>query len=267
MRVAFIGDVVGKPGRLILSENLANLRKRFSLDFVIANYENASHGFGLSKKNCKELFSYGIDCMTGGNHSFDKKDILQLFKDYPLLRPINYPDSIEGNFYKVFEINNESLAVISAMGVFCMPSILNPFLECKKLVIKLKKDGVQNIFLDFHAEATAEKRIMFKHLQNEITAIIGTHTHIGTDDLEIEKDTLYLTDVGLTGKRSTIIGMEIEEPLQRALNGISARFDIKDGGAKILQMVVMDIEEGKCIDAFKYKLFCNNQEFITKAFK
>ena len=196
MKIAFIGDIVGKPGRDMLKMYLSELREEHEIDFVIANYENASHGFGLTMKNCNELFSYGIDVMTGGNHSWDKKDVVALFDTHEILRPHNYPDEVAGTGCKTYDVHGEKLAVLNLMGHFSMPYCDNAFRCAKTTVESLKEQGVENIFIDFHAEATSEKRGMMMLLEGEVSGIIGTHTHVSSDDFQISGGTAYLTDMG-----------------------------------------------------------------------
>lgn len=226
MRVAFIGDIVGRPGREMIKNYLPKIREEYAVDFVIANYENASHGFGVTAKNAKELFACGIDCMTGGNHSWDKKDVLPLFDTLEILRPHNYPEGVPGTGCKVYEIGDEKLAVLNIMGHYSMPMTDNGFRCAKSTVESLQNDGVQNIFVDFHAEATSEKRAMMMLLQGEVSAIIGTHTHVSTDDFQIANGTAYLTDIGLSGCRDNVIGMDAKIPLQQFLTGLKGHFDI-----------------------------------------
>ncbi len=263
MKIGFIGDIVGKPGRLMVKEYLGSIREKFGLDFVIANGENASHGFGLSKKNADELFGYGIDVITGGNHIWDKKDIIPLLNDMAVLRPANYPDITPGRGVEMFDVANEKLAVISLMGHFTMPMINNPFLSIQEIIKDLKEKNIVNIFIDFHAEATSEKRALFCMLRGEVSAICGTHTHIGTDDMVIENETFYVSDVGLSGCRDGVIGMDEKEPLQRFTIGYSSSFDIPKSCKKIFQMVVLDITKGKCTEAKKVKIYNDIDEVIT----
>ena len=267
MRIAFIGDIVGRPGRKIIKENLSKIRDEYNIDFVIANAENASHGFGLTIKNCDELVKAGIDVITGGNHSFDKKkEMFALLETDYVLRPDNYPLGVPGTGIKIYEVNSkekkEKIAVINLMGQFAMPTVENPFNWARKLVDDLKKQDIKNIFIDFHAEATSEKRIIFMMLKGEVSAICGTHTHIGTDDLQIMDGTSYLTDIGLTGCRDNVIGMDKKVPIQKATTGLGGHFEVPNSCKSILQMMVVDIEEGKAIDSFKLKKLCNKNELI-----
>ena len=267
MKIAFIGDIVGRPGRKIIKENLRKLRDEFEIDYVIANGENASHGFGLTVKNCDELLKCGIDLITGGNHSFDKKkDMLALLENQPVLRPDNYPEGVAGSGVHITTIGDEKFAVINIMGMFCMPNVENPFNWTEKLINDLHEQGIKNIFVDFHAEATSEKRVMMMMFQGKVSAICGTHTHIGTDDLQIDEGTAYITDVGLTGCRDNVIGMDKEVPINRAKTGLGGHFNVPNSCKAILQMIVVDINEEKATDAFKIKVFSNKHErVITKA--
>ncbi|MEA2099355.1 MAG: TIGR00282 family metallophosphoesterase [Campylobacterota bacterium] len=265
MKIAFIGDIVGRPGRDMIKNHLQKIKEEYSVDFVIANYENASHGFGLTSKNADELISYGVNCMTGGNHTWDKKDIIPLFETHELLRPHNYPDDVPGTGCKVYEINGEKLAVLNLMGHFSMPYTDNAFRSAKETVQLLKNNGIDNIFIDFHAEATSEKRGMMMLLQGEVSAIIGTHTHVSTDDLQIVEGTAYLSDIGLTGCRDNVIGMDKKVPLKQFLTGMKGHFDIPKKCKKILQLVIMDFSEGYCRDAFKLKYFDDKRVIKTEA--
>ena len=276
MKIAFIGDIVGRPGRKIIKQNLKNIRDKYSLDFVIANGENASHGFGITIKNADELFRYGIDLLTGGNHSWDKKkDMLTLLETKPVLRPDNYPKDVAGSGVKIVSISSTSgeveqvdipFAVVNLMGIVSMPQVLNPFTHAVDLINNLKADGINHIFIDFHAEVTAEKRVMMQLLQSKVSAICGTHTHIGTDDLEITNGTFYVTDVGLTGCRDNVIGMDKKVPCQKALTGLGGHFDVPNSCKSIMQIMIIELDEnGQCIDGFKIKLYDDKDEVISKA--
>ncbi len=265
MRIAFIGDIIGRPGRSIIKENLKALRQEHKIDFVIANYENASHGFGLTAKNAAELFNSGIDVMTGGNHTWDRREIHALFDKYELLRPHNYPAEVSGTGCKTYEVAGEKLAVFNLMGHFGMPMVDNPFRCATDTVSMLKEEGVKNIFIDMHAEATAEKRSLLMMFKSQVSAIVGTHTHVATDDLQIDEGTGYLTDIGLTGCRDNVIGMDARVPIERFMTGLPGRFVVPDKCKAVLQMAVFDISEGKCSNAFKIKKFNDGREFITEA--
>ena len=265
MKIAFIGDIVGRPGRDMLKKHLANLKTQEGIDFVIANYENASHGFGLTLKNCNELFSYGIDVMTGGNHSWDKKDILPLFDSHEILRPHNYPEGVAGTGCKVYDIAGEKLAVINLMGHYGMPYCDNAFRCAQTTVDSLREDGIINIFIDFHAEATSEKRAMLMLLEGKISGLIGTHTHVSSDDFQISQGTAYLSDIGLTGCRDNVIGMDKKVPLTQFLTGMKGHFDIPNKCKKILQIAIMEFKEGVCSSAYKLKIFDDERVIKSEA--
>jgi len=266
VRIGFIGDIVGKPGRLMLKRHLKRLQQEHFIDFTIANYENASHGFGMTEKNCIELLGYGIDMMTGGNHSFDKKEILEMFEKYPLIRPINYPKETAGKgLYKTTLLGHE-IAIINLMGYYTMPMVDNPFTMIVQEVKKLKSENIKHIIIDMHAEASAEKNALRQMLKKEVSAILGTHTHVATDDLQVVEGCCYVTDVGLTGCRDAVIGMDDAVPMKRFLTALSGHYDVPEKCKTILQMVVFELDdEGRCVRAEKIKIHDDKPKIMTKA--
>ncbi len=267
MKIAFIGDIVGQPGRKMIQDHLQKIIKEEALDFVIANYENASHGFGLTMKNADELFNAGVNVMTGGNHSWDKKDIVPLFESREILRPHNYPEGVAGTGLKTYEVCGEKLAVLNLMGHYGMPYTDNVFRCALANVKQLKEAGVKNIFIDFHAEATSEKRGLMMMLQSQVSAIVGTHTHVSTDDLQIVQNTAYLTDIGLTGCRDNVIGMDKKAPISQFMTGLKSHYDIPKKCKKIMQIMIMDLENGLCQNAYKLKIFDDGRSIKTEAWK
>ncbi len=266
MKIAFIGDIVGKPGRLMLKRHLKHLQEEHFIDFTIANYENASHGFGLTEKNCIELLGYGVDMMTGGNHSFDKKEILTMFGKYPLVRPINYPKETAGEGLCKTMLLGHEIAIINLMGHYTMPMVDNPFTMIIKEVRKLKEQNIKHIIIDMHAEASSEKHAILHMLKEDVSAILGTHTHVSTDDLQIVNGCCYITDVGLTGCRDGVIGMDSVVPIKRFLTGLGGHFDVPDECKTILQMLVFELDDsGRCIEAKKIKIYDNEPQIITQA--
>lgn len=254
MKIAFIGDIVGRPGREILKENLMIIKETEGIDFVVANGENASGGFGINRKNAMELLKNGVDCITGGNHTWDQKEISSMFDDLPLIRPLNYPDTVPGKGYLELTLNNESLIVINTMGHFAMPMVENPFTKTNMLVQKLHKEGKKDIIIDFHAESTAEKRCMNMMLRSKVAAIFGTHTHIGTDDLSIDAGTCYVSDVGMSGCRDNVIGMEAQAPIKRMTTGLPASLSVPKSCKRVLQMIICHVENGTCTYAKKIRI-------------
>lgn len=249
----------------MVKEHLPRLRREYGIDFVIANYENASHGFGITLKNANELLGMGIDCMTGGNHTWDKKEVVPLLESLPMLRPHNYPEGVPGSGCRVFEVAGEKLAVLNIMGHYGMPYVDNAFRCARDTVTQLKNDGVEHIFIDFHAEVTSEKRAMMLLLQSQVGGIIGTHTHVASDDFQIAAGTAYMTDIGLTGCRDNVIGMDASVPIERFLTGVAGRFEVPEKCRKILQIAVMTLEEGQCTEAFKLKIFDDGRTIRTDA--
>jgi len=256
MNILFIGDIVGRPGRKLVKKWLPEFRKKYNIDYVIANYENLAHGFGITPKIYNEMKNAGIDIFTGGNHTFDKKkEAIALLEENKILRPLNYFDA-PGEWY----YEDENIIVISAMGVYGMPYGKNPFIELKNFVENKEKF----IFIDFHAEATAEKRTLFHMLKGKAGAIIGTHTHVGTDDLEIENGSCYLTDIGITGCMDNVIGMKSNAPIEHMLTGLKHHFDVPDNCGSIMQCLIIETNGKNAKAAFKIK--ANEESFeITQS--
>lgn len=251
MRAGFIGDIVGRAGRKIVAENVKKMRDKFELDFVIANCENASGGFGLSAQNAAELLECGIEAITGGNHSFDKKEIASLMDSLPIIRPYNHFAGTAGKGVINLKRGEKSLSIINLMGHYAMPHTNNAFLEAQNA---LKECESQNILVDFHAEATSEKNAIFGYLNGQVSAIFGTHTHVGTDDLQILNHTAYASDVGLSGAFDGVIGMDKEAPIKTFLTGFKHSFKVNERCRRIFQMIVFECEEGRCVDAFKVRV-------------
>ncbi|ASM36638.1 TIGR00282 family metallophosphoesterase [Campylobacter sputorum] len=262
MRVGFIGDVIGRPGREILISNVKEVKKTYKLDFVVANCENASGGFGINSKNAIEILKSGVDVITGGNHSFDQKDIVGLMDEMPILRPYNHYDGVSGKGIINLKKDNKNLCVINLMGNYGLNITNNAFLSAKEAIAKSES---KNILIDFHAEATSEKRAMMCYLNGEVSAIFGTHTHIGTDDLQIYNGTAYVTDVGLSGNYFDIIGFEASSPIKSFLTGLKHSFSVDKNAKRAFQMVVFDTDDnGKAVDAFKVRLIDGIDEILIQ---
>jgi metallophosphoesterase (TIGR00282 family) len=224
----FIGDIVGKPGRELVRRAVPALVARHGVDLVIANVENAAAGFGITPDLADDLLSFGVQVMTGGNHTWDKKEILPYFSHQPrLLRPANMPPGTPGTGRFVAQAaNGVPVAVINGMGRVFMTPIDDPFRGLVAEIEAVAKEA-RVIFVDFHAEATSEKVAMGWHLDGRVTAVVGTHTHVQTaDDRILPKGTAYLTDVGMTGPHDSVIGVERSSILQRFLTGLPQRFDV-----------------------------------------
>lgn len=249
MRILFIGDMVGKPGRSIIAQALPYLRETVGpFDFVIANCENAAAGRGLTVKLAEELFSFGIDCLTSGNHIWDKKEIYPYLDEEPrVLRPANYPPGCPGQGVTVVKKGDRSLAVVSLQGRVFMPDIDCPFRCMDKI---LEDVGSLPIFVDFHAEATSEKRVLGAYLDGRVSAFVGTHTHVQTaDDEVLPGGTAYISDVGMSGSFASAIGMKLESVLPKFLTGLPSRFEVADGDVRLNGVVVdLDDQSGVALD-------------------
>lgn len=230
--ILFLGDIVGRPGRRVvrkyLTEEIRSLEKR--PDFIIANGENASHGFGLTERNYNELTELGIDVLTSGNHIWDKKEIFSYIdKADKLIRPLNYPEGVPGVGSRIFTVNDSSIAVISLLGRVFMSPIDSPWKTLENEIEKIK-NKINNpiIIVDFHAEATAEKLSCgYFAAALGVSAVIGTHTHVQTSDEKIlEEGTAYITDVGYCGAYHSIIGMEINNSIKRLITNIPDRYEV-----------------------------------------
>ena len=266
MRVGIIGDIVGKPGREMIKSTLHALRAEFALDFVIANYENVSHGFGLIKRHADMLFDAGVDLLTGGNHSFDKRELLDFIDNRPIIRPLNFPKDAPGKGVYRLQKDGIAIAVINLMGHYMMPLCDNPFTLADAAVEELIKEGFGHIFVDMHAETTAEKATLYHLLKERVSAVWGTHTHVGTDDLIVSSGSMFVTDIGLTGCMDEVIGMQKDAPLSRALTGVGSAYNIPKQCKQILQMVVVDIDRyGKATSAQKIKIIDKRAPIIFDA--
>ena len=210
MRILFIGDIVGRPGRQLVKTGLSALVSRHEIDFVVANAENAAAGFGITREIGDELLDLGIDVMTSGNHIWDKREALDYIGVEPrLLRPANYPAGAPGNGSYVGRARSgQSVGVVNVMGRVFMLNIDDPFAVVLREIEALRQRA-RIVFVDFHAEATSEKMAMGWHLDGKVTAVVGTHTHVQTaDERVLPRGTAYLTDVGMTGPHDSIIGAE-----------------------------------------------------------
>jgi len=224
-KIAFIGDVVGRPGRRALYLWLQENRKK--IDLCIVNGENAAAGFGITEKIVKSFLAWGVDVITMGNHTWDKKDIFEFLDRYPVLRPMNYPEGTPGKGFISLKLdNNFSVTVLSLMGRVFMECMDNPFEKFDSLYFEMKDNF---IVVDFHAEATSEKQAFSFHVDGRAGAVLGTHTHVRTDDLKVlSAGTLYMTDVGMCGAVESVIGMDVKESVKRFTKQLPVRFKIPE---------------------------------------
>ena len=250
MVVLFIGDIVGEPGRRSITNNIHRVSEQYRVDIVIGNAENVAGGFGLTPDLANDLFDLGFSALTTGNHVWDKKEMVGYIRKEPrILRPANYPDGTPGQGSFVIERpNGEKIGLIQVMGRAFMPALDCPFRVVKREVEKLQAQ-TPCIIVDMHAETTAEKMAMGYFLDGQVTAVVGTHTHVQTADEQIlPKGTAYLTDIGMTGPVNSVIGMKKELVIDKFLTQMPRRFEVASGPAVLGATVIeLDPATGKAV--------------------
>ncbi len=256
-RLLFIGDVVGRPGRELVRRGLAALVAHHRIDLVIANVENSAAGFGVTPDIADDFLSYGVHVMTGGNHTWDKKEIVPYFADQPrLLRPANFPPGTPGRgSYVAKTARGVPVGVVNVMGRVFMTAIDDPFRVVLEQIAGIG-DQAKIIFVDFHAEATSEKVAMGWHLDGRATVVVGTHTHVQTaDERVLPQGTAYITDTGMTGPHDSVIGVERSAILQRFLTGLPQRFDTATENPRLNGvMVTADEATGRALSIERLSL-------------
>jgi 2',3'-cyclic-nucleotide 2'-phosphodiesterase len=257
VKVLFIGDIFGEPGRRAVARAVPRLVAQRQIDIVIGNGENAAGGFGITPELAEELFDIGLAVITTGNHAWDKKEILDYFPREPrLLRPANYPCGVPGYGSVVVEsASGEQLGVLQLMGRAYMPTLDCPFQAAKRELAMLKKRTVA-VIVDMHAEATSEKMAMGHHLDGEVVAVVGTHTHVQTaDDQILPKGTAYLTDIGMTGPLHSVIGVKKELAIEKFLTGMPRRFEVASGPSVFCAVLLeLDARLGKALSIERIRL-------------
>lgn len=243
MRVLLFGDVVARPGRLAVLERIRDLREQHSIDIATMNAENVAGGFSITPRLADQLFAAGIDVMTSGNHIYDKREVVPYIEEQTrLLRPANYPPSAPGRGFWVGDVNGSRVAIINLMGRVFMPPSDDPFRSVDSVLESIGED-VKIRLVDMHAEATSEKCAIGWYLDGRVSAVIGTHTHIQTADERIlTNGTAYLTDVGMTGSYSGVIGMDKDDVIERFTSAINKRAGHSTGDVRICAAII-DIDE------------------------
>jgi metallophosphoesterase (TIGR00282 family) len=250
MNILIIGDIVGSPGRGIMKRALSRVFRRWDVDYCIANVENAAGGFGITREICDELLALGVDCMTSGNHIWDKREIVPVIDQIPqLLRPANYPPEQPGVGVHVGRGKDSRVAVatLNVSGrVFMNGAIDDPFRIAEREVERLRKEAAV-IVVDVHAEATSEKMALGYFLDGKVSAVVGTHTHVPTCDQRIlPRGTAYLSDLGMTGPYDSVIGVEAETIVKRFVTGMPSRYETAKGDPRLAAAVVtVDPGSGK----------------------
>lgn len=243
MKILAIGDIVGEAGVEKLEKELPKIKEEKGIDFVIVNGENAAGGMGITHKNFKGMLRAGASVVTLGNHTWAKKEVFSFIKEANILRPANYAKGLPGRGYGVYEAKGKKIAVINLIGRVDMNVFSeNPFQLSKKIINKIKNE-VDIIVVDFHAEATAEKIAMGRYLDGEATIVFGTHTHVQTADEQImQKGTGYITDIGMTGPKNSVIGMDVQASIKRFETTLPERYKIAEGPC-ILNGCIFEIDE------------------------
>ena len=268
MRILFVGDIFGKPGREIARRAIPALVARDGIDFVIANVENSASGFGVTGDIADAILGYGVDVMTTGNHVWDKKEVLEYIpRQAKLLRPGNFPPGTPGRGSYIGRTRTgEPVGVLNLMGRIFMSPLDDPFALALKEIEQMRAKA-RVIFVDFHAEATSEKKAMGWHLDGRVTAVAGTHTHVQTaDERLLPKGTAYITDAGMTGPHDSIIGVTVDAALSRFVSGMPSKFEAASGGARLNAVIVTaDPATGKATAIERVNLSYAEVEALAEA--
>ncbi|MBD3183664.1 TIGR00282 family metallophosphoesterase [Candidatus Poribacteria bacterium] len=246
-RILFFGDVVGRPGRSAVRIILPSLKDEFKPDLILANGENLAGGLGLTRETADDLFSYGIDFLTTGNHVWDKRTAIDYINsEERIIRPANYPEGAPGRGYKI--LDGMPVGIFNLSGRIFMEALDNPFTVAKNIV-NILKDKCKVILLDFHAEATSEKIAMGWYLDGKVSAVIGTHTHVQTaDEIILPEGSAYITDVGMTGPAVSVIGTKKDLIIQKFLTQMPVRFDVAKGKVRVCAVIIdIDTKTSKAI--------------------
>lgn len=251
MRILFIGDIVGKIGRRMLKEHLLELKRQHGAQVAIVNGENAAHGKGITEKIYKELLTAGADFITLGNHAFAKRDVYEfLDEDIRMIRPANFPEGAPGRGHGVVNVNGVKLLIMNLQGRSFMDAIDCPFRKADGILEEVEAD---EIFVDFHSETTSESLAMGHYLDGRVDAVVGTHTHVQTNDEQVlPEGTKYITDVGMTGFRDGVLGIRKEEVIERFLHQLPVRHNVPEEGPGILSGVIIDTKTNK-IDTIRIR--------------
>ena len=257
MRMLFLGDVVGSPGRDAVIGNLARIKEERGIEFIFINGENSAGGRGINPKICIDLLRAGAAVVTTGDHVWDQREILDYFPTEPrLLRPINFPDEAPGKGSVVLETAKGKVAVLNAMGrTFMNPPLENPLTMLESEIARLRDDeGVKMILVDFHAEATSEKIAMGRALDGRVSLVVGTHTHVQTADESIfPGGTAYLTDAGMCGPEVSVLGREVDAVVWRFRTGLPTRFPVAKGDVRLCGVIVdVDEESGRAFSIERF---------------
>lgn len=255
MKVLFIGDITGRAGRAGLAKALPEIKHEHEPDFVIANVENLAHGSGVTSRTLQEMLDLGIDCFTSGNHVWRKKEVLEILEagEVPLVRPANYSADLPGCGYQKFKISQKNLFVLNLQGrVFMNDLVDNPFQVFDNLLEEIQKQKPDVIIVDFHAEATSEKKAFGYYADGRVQAVLGTHTHIQTaDERLLEKGTAYITDAGFVGGKHTVLGVEADGIVAGYVTGLTSRHEFPESGTVECNAVLLDINQDNSVSSIQ----------------
>lgn len=246
MNILAIGDIVGESGVKKFKEELPKIKEEYHIDFMIVNAENSAGGMGITTKIFNDLIDLGVDVITMGNHTWGKKDIFSFVDNPKLLRPANYSKGVVGHGYGIYKCKGKKIGVIDLIGRTDMNVLSdNPFTKASKIVEALK-ETCDMIFVEFHAEATAEKIAMANYLDGTVTAVYGTHTHVQTaDETILDKGTAYITDIGMTGPINSVIGMDLEASIKRFVTSMPERYKLAEGKC-MLNGCIFEVDDESC---------------------
>lgn len=247
MKILFIGDIVGKPGRRTVAEALPALRKEHDIDLVIANGENMAHGRGITKKTLQEVFAAGVDIVTSGNHWFDQKEILEIIKDtsVPFIRPANYPSGVVGDGYRIMQVRTKKVLVINLMGrVFMHDQLDNPFTKLDEILKNTAEQKPDVVIVDFHADATSEAVAFSFYADGRVTAVLGTHTHVPTDDaMVLPSGTGHVADVGMVGPRLSVLGIAPQQIINHFVQDQPFKWEIPETGEMVFNYAIVEVAD------------------------
>lgn len=265
LRVLFIGDICGKPGRQTVEQILPNLKKQKEIDFVIANAENAAGGRGATRKVLRELINSGVDFFTSGDHIWREKDFLDDLNDknLPIIRPANYPEDVSyGRGYEIIDLGAKGkIALINLVGwVYMRELVLDPLRSADNVLKEIRGKSLKAIIVDFHGEATSEKAILAHYLNGRVSAVLGTHTHVATNDARIlSKKCGFVTDVGMVGPLDSSLWVQKQIAIHNYKYPYKKAFKMEKSGPRIFNSVIVEIENKKCIDIKRYDKVIENR--------
>lgn len=255
MKILFFGDIFGRPARQALKKAIPDLQKKYEPDLILANGENMAHGKGITPQTLQECLDAGIEYFTSGNHIFAKKEVVGLLEesDYKVLRPANFPKTVPGHGYKIIQVRTFQILLINIMGrTFMKEELASPF-EVVDEIINAHKEKANAIIVDFHAEATSEKKAMGFHLDGRVSAVFGTHTHVPTQDFHVtENGTAYVSDIGMVGPTPSILGVDKDIILKRFYTQMPTPMEVAETGKVEMNALVFEVDrDGKALSLEK----------------